>query len=259
MEFKSLIFDVKDRVAVIKMNRPTEYNAMNFELMGEIARALEICMVNNEIRVVVITGAGKAFCSGGDLAMFHGYKDKSEAIRELTKLFHHVILGVRQNPKPVIAALNGAAAGGGFSLATACDLRICAESAKFVQGYTSSGLVPDGAWTLTVPLLVGFGRAAEMAFLDPVIGSKKALDLGLANYVVPDGELEAFTMEMASKLAKGSFSAFVAVKENLNRAMLGILESQLELERQGIIRAGKTPDAEEGIAAFLERRKPKFL
>lgn len=259
MEFKSLIFDVKDRVAVIKMNRPTEYNAMNFELMGEIAKALEICMVNNEIRVVVITGAGKAFCSGGDLAMFHGYKDKSEAIRELTKLFHHVILGVRQNPKPVIAALNGAAAGGGFSLATACDLRICAESAKFVQGYTSSGLVPDGAWTLTVPLLVGFGRAAEMAFLDPVIGSQKALDLGLANYVVPDGELEAFTMEMASKLAKGSFSAFAAVKENLNRAMLGILESQLELERQGIIRAGKTPDAEEGIAAFLERRKPEFL
>lgn len=259
MEFKSVIFDVKDRIAVIKLNRPTEYNAMNFELMGEIARALEICMVDSGLRVVVITGAGKAFCSGGDLAMFHGYKDKSLAIRELTKLFHHVILGVRQNPKPVLASVNGAAAGGGFSLATACDLRICAESAKFVQGYTSSGLVPDGAWTLTVPLLVGFGRAAEMAFLDPVIDSKKALDLGLANYVVPDGELEAFTMDVASRLAKGSSTAFAAVKENMNRAMLGLLESQLELERQGIIRAGKTRDADEGVSAFLERRKPNFL
>ena len=104
MEFKSLIFDVKDRVAVIKMNRPIECNAMNYELMGELASALEICMVNNDFHVVVITGTGKAFCSGGDLAMFHGYEDKSEAIRELTKLFHHVILGIRQNPKPVIAA-----------------------------------------------------------------------------------------------------------------------------------------------------------
>ena len=173
MEFKSLIFDVKDRVAVIKMNRPIEYNAMNYELMGELARALEICMVNNDFRVVVITGTGKAFCSGGDLAMFHGYEDKSEAIRELTKLFHHVILGIRQNPKPVIAAVNGVAAGGGFSLAAACDLRICAESAKFIQAYTSSGLVPDGACTLTAPLLVGFGRAAEMAFMDPVIDPKR--------------------------------------------------------------------------------------
>jgi len=259
MEFKNLIFDVKDRVAVIKLNRPIEYNALNYELMGELARALEICMVNNDFRVVVITGAGRAFCSGGDLAMFHGYRDTSEAIRELTKLFHHVILGIRQNPKPVIAAVNGAAAGGGFSLATACDLRICAESAKFIQAYTSSGLVPDGAWTLTVPLLVGFGRAAEMAFVDPVIDSKRAMDIGLVNYVVPDGDLEAFTMDMASKLAKGSFTAFSAVKENLNRAMMGLLESQLELERQGIIRSGKTPDAEEGIAAFLERRKPEFL
>ena len=98
-----------------------------------------------------------------------------------------------------------------------------------------------------------------MAFVDPVIDSKRALDIGLVNYVVPDGELEAFTMDVAAKLAKGSFTAFAAVKENLNRAMLGLLESQLELERQGIIRAGKTPDAEEGIAAFLERRKPEFL
>ena len=259
MDFKRLIFEVKDRVAVIKLNRPNEYNAMNFELMGEIARALEICMDNNDYRVVVITGAGKAFCSGGDLAMFNDYKDKSEAIRELTKLLHHVILGIRQNPKPVIAAINGAAAGGGFSMATACDLRICAESAKFVQAYTSFGLVPDGAWALTVPLLVGFGRAAEIAFMDPVIDSKRALDIGLVNYVVPDGDLEAFAMETASKLSRGSFTAFATVKENLNRAMLGALETQLELERKGIIRAGKTPDAEEGIAAFLDRRKPQFI
>ncbi len=258
MDFKSLIFNVKDRVAVIKLNRPNEYNAMNYELMGEIARALEICMDNNDFRVVVITGAGKAFCSGGDLAMFHGYKDISEAIRELTKLLHHVILGIRQNPKPVIAAINGAAAGGGFSLATACDLRICAESAKFIQAYTSSGLVPDGAWALTVPLLVGFGRAAEIAFMDPVIDAGKALEIGLVNYVVPDGGLEAFTMETAAKLSRGSFTAFAAVKENLNRAMLGLLETQLEQERQNMIRAGKTPDASEGIAAFLERRKPRF-
>lgn len=258
MTHENLVFEKSEQVAVIRLNRPDVFNAADIGLFEDLIRALEACTVDDEVKVVVITGNGKAFCAGGDLSMFSAFPDPGEGIRQLTKRFHFVISGIRRIPKPVIAMINGTAAGGGFSLAVACDLRICASSAKFRQAYTSSGLAPDGAWTLLVPLLVGFGKASELAYLDPVFGAKDALAMGLVNRVVEDGELERETRRIALQLARGATRAQAIVKENLNNAMLGLLERTLEMERDGIIRAGKTRDAREGISAFLERRPPAF-
>jgi 2-(1,2-epoxy-1,2-dihydrophenyl)acetyl-CoA isomerase len=258
MPFTKMIFEKKEKTAVIKLNRPKEFNALDFELTGNLARALEICKDDRDIRAIVITGIGKAFCSGGDVAMFGSAKDKGEAIRQLVELLHNVTVAIRQIPKPVIAAINGVAAGGGLSMAAACDLRISASSAKFKQAYTSIGLAPDGGWSMTVPLLIGFGKATELAFLDPTFDAKRALDLGLVHQVVDDAELEKVAMDMALKLSRGPATAFAIVKENLNRSMMGLLEQQLELERRGMNRLGKTADAEEGITAFVEKREPLF-
>ena len=258
MPFTKMIFERKEKTAVIKLNRPKEFNALDCELTGNLARALEICKDDRDIRAIVITGVGRAFCSGGDVAMFGSAKDKGEAIRKLVELLHNVTVGIRQIPKPVIAAINGVAAGGGLSMAAACDLRISASSAKFKQAYTSIGLAPDGAWSMTIPLLIGFGKATELAFLDPTFDAKKALDLGLVHQVVDDEELEKVAMDVALKLSRGPATAFAVVKENLNRSMMGLLEQQLELERRGMSRVGKTADAEEGITAFVEKREPLF-
>jgi len=258
MKYDNLIFEKADRVAILKLNRPAAFNAADIGLFEDLIRALEVCTVDEEINVIVITGEGKAFCAGGDLAMFDSFPDPGEGIRQLTKRFHFVISGIRRIPKPVIAMINGTAAGGGFSLAVACDLRICASSAKFRQAYTTSGLVPDGAWTLLVPLLIGFGKASELAYLDPVFNAKEALAMGLVNKVVDDEDLEQATRQIALQLARGATRSYAIVKENFNNSLLSLLERTLEIEREGIIRAGKTRDAKEGITAFLERRQPTF-
>jgi 2-(1,2-epoxy-1,2-dihydrophenyl)acetyl-CoA isomerase len=258
MKYDNLIFEKADQVAILKLNRPEVFNAGDIGLFEDVIKVLEVCTVDEEIRVIILTGEGRAFCAGGDVAMFNSSPDPGEAIRQLTKRFHFLISGIRRIPKPVIAMINGTAAGGGISIAAACDLRICASSAKFRQAYTSNGLAPDGAWTLLLPLLIGFGKASELAYLDPVFDAKEALAMGLVNKVVEDGELEHTTRQIALKLARGATLSYAIVKENFNEALFGLLERLLESERGGIIRAGKTKDAREGIAAFLERRQPSF-
>jgi len=258
MKYENLIFEKADRVAVLRLNRPAAFNAVTIGLFEDLIKALEVCAADDEVNVMVITGEGKAFCAGGDVAMFNSSPDPGEAIRQLTKRLHFTISGIRRIPKPVIAMINGTAAGAGISLAAACDLRICASSVKFRQAYTSIGLVPDGAWTLLVPLLIGFDKAAELAYLDPVFDAREALAMGFVNKVVEDGDLERTTREVALKIARGATLSYAIVKENFNEAMLGLLERLLELERGGIIRAGKTKDAREGIAAFMEKRAPRF-
>jgi len=256
MKYDSLIFEKSGPLAVLRMNRPAALNAGDIGLFEDIIRALEACTVDDEIRVIIITGEGKAFCSGGDLAMFSTFPDPGEGIRQLTKRFHFIISGIRRITKPVIAMINGTAAGGGFSIAAACDLRVCASSAKFRQAYTTFGLVPDGAWTLFVPLLIGFSKAAELAYLDPIFGAEEALAMGLVNRVVEDADLERTTREMALQLAGGAAPAYAMVKKNFNEAQLFLLERMLELERGDIIQSGKTNDARERIAAFLEKTRP---
>jgi 2-(1,2-epoxy-1,2-dihydrophenyl)acetyl-CoA isomerase len=258
MQFDNIIFQKANQVAVIRFNRPKAFNAVNVELFGDIIKALEICADDRDVRVIVLTGEGKAFCAGGDVALFNSSPDVSDTIRQLTKFLHFTIVGIRRTSKPVIAMINGTAAGAGISIAAACDLRICASSVKFRQAYTSIGLIPDGAWTLMVPLLIGFGKASELVYLDPVFDAKDALQMGLVNKVVDDAELEKTTMDIAQKLASGPAVSYSLVKENFNNAFFGLLERQIELERRGMVWVSKTADAKEGIAAFVEKRKPSF-
>lgn len=259
MKLDHILLQKEESVTVIKLNRPKEFNAINFELLSDFMKAIEFATDNPDTKGVVITGEGEAFCSGGDLALFKSSPDPADTLRQIIKIFNTLIIGIRRMPKPVIAMINGATAGGGISIAAACDLRICAASVMFKQAYTSAGLVPDGAFTLMVPLLIGFGRASELCLLDPFLDAKRALEMGLVNRVVEDAELERVTKNIALKLAKGPTVSYAIVKENLNNAMMGLLERQLELERRGMIWAGGTVDAQEGITAFLEKRKPNFI
>lgn len=258
MELQYAILRKADGIATISLNRPKEYNAVNFDLFNDLIKAFEICHADKDVKAVIVTGKGKAFCSGGDVAMFKSSPDTSETLRQLTKLLSVVITEIRYIPKPVIAMINGVAAGVGISIAAACDLRICASSAQFRQAYTSIGLVPDGAWTLLVPQLIGFGRATELMLLDPLFDATEALEYGLVNRVVEEAELEQVTRDIAAKITQGPSISFAIAKDNLNNAFLGLLERQLELERRGLIWAGSTADVQEGLTAFFERRKPRF-
>ena len=258
MQFENIIYKKENQVAVIKFNRPKAFNAVNAELFTDIIKALEISADDREVKVIVLTGEGKAFCAGGDVALFESSPDTSDTIRQLTKYLHFAIVGIRRSSKPVIAMINGTAAGAGVSVAAACDLRICASSAKFRQAYTAIGLIPDGAWTLLVPQLIGFSKASELVFLDPIFDAREAQEMGLVNKVVDDSELETTTMDIAMKLASGPTISYSVIKENLNNAFFGMLERQLELERRGMVWVSKTADAKEGISAFIGKRKPNF-
>lgn len=261
MKWDTLDFKQDQGVATIKLNRPKAFNALSLKLAEELVEALEVCSRNDDIRAVIITGEGRAFCSGGDLAEAKAYleTDPPDLFRQLTKPFNRIIMDIRLLPKPVIAALNGPMGGGGFSLAAACDLRIAAASAKFRQAYTASALVPDGGFTLTVPLLIGFGRAMELVLLDPVIDAKKALEIGLVNQVVDDDQLEQAAFDMARKLAQGPTRAFAIAKESFNEAMLGLMAKITDKERSGLIAAAQTADYREGLQSFFEKRVPKFI
>ncbi len=260
MTFDHILLEKWDAVSVLRMNRPQSLNALSTGHLTDIVKGLEICAEDDAVRCVVLTGQGRAFCSGGDIGEFRDSLDTnpSEPLRQIIKLLNIAILTIRTMRKPVLAAINGAAGGAGISLAAACDLRLCAASARFRQAYTSLGLVPDGAWALLVPLLIGFSRANELIFLDTVFDARQALEWGLVNRVVEDPELEREVHELAGRLARGATTAFAIAKENMNHSMMDLLERQLERERSGMIRAGKTLDYQEGARAFFAKKMPEF-
>lgn len=260
MEFENIIYSKKDGVATIRLNRPKLFNALDLKLGGELVAALEDCGDDANVRAVILTGEGKAFCSGGDIQYFKSFLDSdlSSPFRQVIKFLNLAVINIRRMQKPVIAAINGAVGGAGMSLAVACDLRIATASARFRQAYTGIGMVGDGGWTLFVPLLAGYGKAMELLLLDPVFDAQQALAWGLVTQVVEDGKLETASMDMASRLAQGPTKAFGIAKENMNRALMAVLETQLELERSGMIAASRTLDYLEGMKAFTEKRKPEF-
>lgn len=260
MVFKNILFDREGPLAIITLNRPGSYNALDLSISGEIIEALEICRNDREIRSVVLTGSGKAFCSGGDIKYFEEYagSNPAEPVRRLLESLHRIVLDIRQMPKPVLAAINGAVGGAGMSLAFSCDLRIASKGAKFRQAYTSLGLAPDAGWSLWTGLLAGFGKASEMIFLDPVYSAEQALDIGLVHRVVEPDKLMEEARRWASQLAAGATRSFAIAKANLNQAFLALLERQLEVERQGVLSASLTDDYQEGLKAFTAKRKPVF-
>ncbi|MDD4767363.1 MAG: enoyl-CoA hydratase-related protein [Desulfotomaculaceae bacterium] len=260
MSFKDILFCKDGAIATITLNRPASFNALDLNISNEICTALETCRSDRGIRVVILTGSGKVFCSGGDIKYFEQFArtDPGEPVRRVLEPLHRIILQVRQMPKPVLAVINGSVGGAGMSLALACDLRLCSSQAKFKQAYTSLGLAPDAGWSLWAGLLAGFARAGEMVFLDPVYDAEQALAINLVHKVVAPEELEEAARIWAKKLAAGATRSFAIAKENLNQALLALLERQLEVERQGVLNAAHTDDYQEGLEAFLQKRKPLF-
>lgn len=260
MELENVLYSKSDGVVTITLNRPKAFNSLDAGLGSDFVRALEAAHDDPEARAVIITGAGKFFCTGGDISYFKTFfdTDPSEPFRQIIKNLNIAMMLIRRMPKPVIAMVNGAAGGAGFTLAAACDLRICGNSTKFRYAYTSINMPGDGGWSLFVPLLIGFGRTMELIMLDPVLDAQQALQWGLVTKVVDDADLEKESRAMAARLASGATRAFAIAKENMNRSMLAILESQLELERSGMIAASRYADYIEGVKAFFEKRKPNF-
>lgn len=243
----------------ITLNRPEAYNALNLDMMNLLAEALSLAAKDDSIQGVLIAGRGKAFCAGGDLKWISQQKeDAGSVLHRLAPQFHLSILEIRRMEKPVVAAINGIAAGGGFSLALACDFRVMGESAILRQAYTSSGLSIDGGGSFALPRLVGLARAMEIMAFDDPISSVQALAWGLVTKVVPDDEVLSESLAMLNALAKTSLHSFAWSKKLMSNSFSTTLEAQLELERQGISDCGAHPDGQEGIKAFVEKRKPSF-
>jgi 2-(1,2-epoxy-1,2-dihydrophenyl)acetyl-CoA isomerase len=244
----------------ITLNRPDAMNAWDKQLGTDLLAAVEEAAADEGVRVVVVTGAGRAFSSGADLkAGFdrtpEGHPDVQAA---LTGRYHPIITGIRRMPKPVLAAVNGPAVGIGCSLALACDLVIARESAYFLLAFINIGLVPDGGSSLLVPERVGLARAAEMAMLGERIGARQALDWGLINRVAADADFETAVDELAARLAAGPTNAYAGVKLQLNEWLLARMDAQLDLEAAIQQRSAASVDFREGVQAFLEKRPPAF-
>jgi 2-(1,2-epoxy-1,2-dihydrophenyl)acetyl-CoA isomerase len=251
-----LLQSVTDGVLTLTLNRPEVLNAITPALLDEVTDSLRDAAAGSTVRAVVITGAGRGFCSGQDLraAASDEGLDVGAVLRDH---YTPAIRAIRSMDQPVIAAVNGVAAGAGFSLALACDLRIAAESATFVQAFVRIGLIPDLASTYFLPRLIGPARAAELAMLGETVDAVRAQELGLVNRVVPDAELAPAAAELAGRLARGPRSIGLT-KRALDVSLENDLEAQLAVEQRLQTEATTTSDFAEGLRAFLEKRRATF-
>jgi 2-(1,2-epoxy-1,2-dihydrophenyl)acetyl-CoA isomerase len=248
-----------ENILEISLNRPEAYNALNLDMMKILGEILCSAAVDGNIKGILITGNGKAFCSGGDLKWISQQTEEAKAVLyKLAPQFHLAIIEIHRMEKPVVAAINGIAAGGGFSLALACDFRVMAQSVTLRQAYTSSGLSIDGGGSFTLPRLVGLARAMEIMAFDNPISSTQALEWGLVTKVVPDAEVIAEARAMLNRLTKTALHSFGWSKKLMTGSFNNTLEAQLEWERQGISDCAAHPNGQEGIRAFVEKRKPSF-
>lgn len=259
MSYKTILLNIENGIATLTLNRPESYNALNLELAGELLDAVLQCDENSSVKVIVITGAGKAFCAGGDVKEFHQNLDNASLyLKKLTSQLHKSIAKISRMPKPVIAAVNRVAAGGGFSLSLACDMTVAAESAKFVTAYSDIAASPDLGMTYFLPRILGNKKAFELTLVKKQLTAIEAKEWGLVNQVVSDNDLTATCKDLAQKFLNASGLGVGATKKLLQLSLNNTLESQMENESEFIARAGNTADFKEGVTAFIERRKPKF-
>jgi enoyl-CoA hydratase/carnithine racemase len=252
-----------DGFATLTLNRPDAFNAMSPELIGEMTTAFAFLADRVKIRGLIVTGAGAAFCAGGDVTWFRkgmeeeGF-DISADVRRGAEALHAAIIDLRRIEVPVIAAVNGPAAGAGFSLALACDLRIAADSAFFAPAYGRIGASPDGGMTYFLPRVVGPAKALELLLEDPNLPAAAALEMGLVTEVVRGDELMTTTRERIAKFAKLAPHYVKMAKRLTAQSLDNSLPAHLQLERHGIADSMATEDAQAGIAAFFAGEKPKF-
>jgi 2-(1,2-epoxy-1,2-dihydrophenyl)acetyl-CoA isomerase len=261
MPYETVELRVEDGVAEITLNRPERLNAWNAQFGDELRAALLTDAAGDDVRAVLITGAGRGFSSGADLKeiLEQGAAGDVPDVGEMLRVrYHPIIKGIRELPKPVVAAVNGPAVGIGCSLALACDLVWAAESAVFGLAFVNIGLVPDGGSTFLVPIAAGKARALEMALLGEPIPAQRALEWGLINRVVADDKLAEDARGLARKLAQGPTRSYANSKRALNNSFGKIMDEQLDLEADLQAEMTKTTDFIEGVSAFVEKRDARF-
>jgi len=260
MEFQNLLYNKEDRVAIIAINRPNVRNALSIETGKEIIAALNESSKDNEVRAIVITGTGSAFCSGVDLPQGESILDMTpvEIREEIYSVFQGVIRSIVEMPKPIIASVNGPAIGAGFDLCISCDIRIASERAKFSEYFVRIGTLPGMGGMFFLPQLVGIGKANELAFTGDIIDGIEAERIGLVNKVVPEDELEEATRKFVNKLARGATKAIGMMKMGIRRGIGSNFSSELEFASFAQSVCLKTEDAREGFSSALEKRRPEF-
>jgi 2-(1,2-epoxy-1,2-dihydrophenyl)acetyl-CoA isomerase len=261
MSYEHVIWEQDGGVGRLTLNRPDSLNAWTAEFGHELKQVIERDAADPAVRAVLVTGAGRGFSSGADLkAGFDPAPDDGmpDVRKELDRVYHPIIAGVRRLEKPVVAAVNGPAVGIGASLAFACDLVLAADSAYFGLAFVNIGLMPDGGSTLFVPAAVGKARAFQMALLGERIDAQKALDWGLVNYVYPADRLMDEATQLVAKLAAGPTRSYASSKKALNTMLYPDLDGQLDLEAELQHALARTRDFQEGVLAFAEKREPSF-
>lgn len=256
MNYEQILYAIQGGVATITLNRPEKLNSFTARMAEETLHALASANEDKAVRAVVLTGAGRAFCAGQDLAEATAPGVRIEDLVE--KQYNAIIRAIRSLPKPVLAAVNGIAAGAGANIAYAGDLAFAAESAVFVQSFIHIGLIPDSGGTYTLPRLVGMQRAFGQMILADKLPAKRAEEMGLIWKAVPDGSLAMEVAATAGKLAAMPTLGIALTKQALDRSQSSTLEQQLQVERELQAIAGASKDSKEGVAAFLEKRKPVF-
>lgn len=252
-----VLTELTEGVLTIQLNRPERANAFNYPMIEAVQAAFRQAAGDEQARCVLLTGSGKAFSAGHDVAEI--LQAEGQSFRQhLQRTYNPLILQIRRLEKPVIAAVNGTAAGAGLGVALACDLRIASDDARFVVGFSGIGLAPDSGVSLLLSALIGLGRAAEFTFSNAPIRAEQALAWGLINRLVPAEELSAVALGWAKQLAEGPVRAFGLAKRDFNRAVLDNLADALDYEADMQEIAGRGEEHKEGVRAFLEKRLPRY-
>lgn len=256
--YNTVLFSVENNICSITLNRPDVFNSFNEELSAEFIDALKKAGKDDNVRVIIISGHGKAFCSGQDLKDIKNHEGERSLSDSVLRRYNPMILTIRDIAKPVICKLNGVAAGAGASLALACDIVIAVETATLIEVFANVGLVPDSGSSFFLPKLVGYNKAFELITLASKITAKEAQQLGIVYKVVAAEELDAAVNELATRYASGPTKTYGMIKKMLNKAYTADLPEMLQYEAYCQEIAGKSEDYKEGVAAFTEKRKPQF-
>jgi len=259
-DFNTLQFTIQNRVATITFDRPDAANGLNLEMATEFAHASLLCDADSDLKAIVVSGNGRFFCAGGDVkAMQSSDIGPGAGVKQIADELHKAISVLTRIDAPVIMAVNGTAAGAGFSTAVVGDLVLAAESAKFTMAYTNVGLSPDGSSSYFLPRLIGLRKTQELMFTNRVLTAQEALDWGLVTRVVADDKLQQEALELAESFVAGAKGSNAAIKRLLVQSYSNGLETQMELEGRTIGECADSKDGVEGVSAFIEKRKAEFL
>lgn len=258
MSNNSILLKIENKIAYITLNRPEVFNSFNREMAFLLHDTLDACENNHDVRAIVLTGNGKAFCAGQDLKEVTDPELNPGFKKILEEHYNPIITRIRKIKKPIVAAVNGVAAGAGANIALACDIVVAHEKVSFIQAFSLIGLVPDSGGTFFLPRLIGFQKALAIAMLGDKISAEEAEKMGMIYKMIPLGDFEEDVNKLALKLANMPTKALGMIKELFNQSMTNDLEAQLAFESKLQIEAAQSEDYAEGVAAFIEKRKPNF-